>query len=440
MAIGTVLEGIAPPLSLAFMGAGEVLFENLGLIFGVGIAVGLSGGEGIAGLGGGVAYLLLSGIAIKINPENNLGVIAGIIAGLGAAWIYERFSRTKLPEALSFFAGQRWALILTTISAAVVALPVGYLWPAAQAVLSGAGEWMTRSGVWGVAVYGALERLLIPTGLHHFLNGLVLLTFGEYSGATGDLGRFFAGDPSAGFFMAGAYPIKIFALPAACLAMYHEARADARRAIKGLMVTAALTSILTGITEPVEFTFLFTAPILYLAHAGLTGLSFAAAYLLEIRHGFASSAGILEFLVNSYRAENPWLLIPLGLAFGAAYYLIFRWVIRRFRLPTPGRLAGEGVAAELSTMPMADRARWVLQALGGSSNLKTLQACLTRLRITFVDEALADEDKLRDLGASGIIKSTGGVWQVVFGPTSGELAREIKAVIRSSVSGREPAS
>ncbi|MGE5561508.1 MAG: PTS transporter subunit EIIC [Chloroflexota bacterium] len=445
IALGTVL----PPEfgGRAFAAAGQTLFNYLGLIIAVGCAIGLANREGIAGFAAGAMYIIIDGIVKAYNPELNLGVLAGIISAIAAAHFYHRFHAVRFPDYLSFFGGQRFVPIISAFAAVFVGLALAYVGPWLQSGIVSLGNWMAAAGILGVFAYGVIERLLIPTGLHHFLNTIVLLLVGSYAGATGDLGRFFAGDPTAGYFMSGAYAFMLFGLPAACLAMYHEAKPGAKRSVKGLMITAAATSFLTGITEPVEFSFLFTAPVLYLAHTLLAGSSFALNYALRIRHGYASSAGIVEFIANLTRADNGLLIIPIGIAYGVLYYLVFRFLIRRLNLATPGRLAEEaGMDAALAANPPAlagapaaagaapasltERAAGVIAALGGRDNLTGVDSCLTRLRIGLDDESLVDEDGLKRLGALGIVKMGQGAWQVVFGTVSDALRHEMKQILR----------
>ncbi|MHB9146424.1 MAG: PTS transporter subunit EIIC [Symbiobacteriia bacterium] len=346
LAIGFLLKGFWPLGANALNWAGTGLFNYLGLVFGVGIAVGLAGGDGIAGLAATVAYVIMDAIARGMNPQASVSVLIGLIAGLMAGPLYVRFHKTRLPEALAFFGGKRSVPIITAVVAVPVGLIVGAIAPAVQGVLTGAGNWMAGSGVLGVAVYGLVERALIPTGLHHILNGVVLLLQGTFTNAAGevfhgDVARFFAGDPTAGYFMSGAYLVTLFGLPAAALAMYHEARPEHRAGIKGLMITGALTSMLTGITEPVEFSFLFTAPVLYVVHVFYYGLAYVTTYLLHIRAGFGSASGLVEYVLNLHLSQNGWLILPLSVVFGALYYGTFRLLIRTLNLATPGRGADD---------------------------------------------------------------------------------------------------
>ncbi|BAD39335.1 PTS transporter subunit EIIC [Symbiobacterium thermophilum] len=323
--------------------AGDAVFSNLPLLFAVGLSVSLAKDSGVAGLSGVVAYFVMTNVAVTINAEINMGVLAGLIAGILAANMYGRFKDTKLPDYLGFFGGRRFVPIVTAGAATVLGLIFGFIWPPIQHGIGAVGNWMTAAGAIGVGVFGLLNRLLIPLGLHHVINSIVWFMFGEFQKpdgtvATGDLWRFFAGDPSAGFFMAGWFPIMMFGLIGAAFAMTHAARPENRKRVGGIMLSAAFTSFLTGITEPIEFAFMFVAPLLYAIHAVLAGTSMAIAQLLDIHHGFTFSAGLIDFVLNyGIASDNAWLLIPIGLVYGVVYYVVFRWVIVRFNIPTPGR-------------------------------------------------------------------------------------------------------
>lgn len=426
LALGNVIPipAIAGPLEAA----GQLLINNIGLIFAVGLAIGLADDASIAGFTGAISYVIITGIAALGNEGTglDLGVLGGILAALTAGLLYNRFHQVQFHPFLSFFAGRRFVPIIASVVSVPVGIGLGLIWPGLQQGIGALGEWVFSAGGLGVAIYGALERLLLPLGLHHALNAFVLAVMGEFNAGVevvrGEVFRFLAGDPSAGFFLAGAYPIKLFALPAACLAMYRAALPANRSKVKGLLVAAAATSVLTGITEPVEFAFLFTAPLLYGFHVVFTGLSFWLGKFLGFRHGFGSSAGILEYILNLHLADRAWLLLPLGLGFGVAYYFVFYSLITKLRLPTPGRLEGE--AAALAADPSTAQA--ILAALGGKDNIVRLNCCLTRLRLVVKDAALVDRDSLMGLGSAGII-GQGETLQVVVGPIADELTQLIKS-------------
>lgn len=425
LALGNVIP--VPAIAQPLEAAGQLLISGMGLIFAVGLAIGLADDASIAGFTGAISYVIITGIAALGSGEAglDLGILGGILAALTAGLLYNRFHTVKFHPFLSFFAGRRFVLIIASLVSVPVGLALGLVWPGLQQAIAAAGRWVFSAGGLGVAIYGALERLLLPLGLHHALNAFVLAVMGEFNSGgqviRGEVFRFLAGDPSAGYFLAGAFPIKLFALPAACLAMYKAALPANRAKVKGLLVAAAATSILTGITEPVEFAFLFTAPLLYGFHVLLSGASFWLCKLLGFCHGFGSSAGILEYFLNLHLAERAWLLLPLGLALGALYYLVFYTLITKLGLPTPGRLGDE------ASVLKADRetALALLAALGGGDNLARLNCCLTRLRVVVRDPGLVDRERLLALGAAGVV-GQGEALQVVVGAIADELAQLLK--------------
>ncbi len=336
--------------------AGDAIFANLPLLFAVGVAIGMARkADGSTALAAVVGYLVFKGVGDAMSPfvldppaegqEQeliNYGVLGGIVMGLLSAYLWQRYHRIKLPAYLAFFGGRRFVPILTSLVAIVVSVLMSLVYPAFDAGITNLGEWVTENSVLGGFVYGTLNRLLIPLGLHHILNNPPWFVFGEYTNAAGevfhgDIPRFLAGDPTAGAFMTGFFPIMMFALPAAALAIWHEARPAQKKAVGGIMLSAALTSFLTGVTEPLEFAFMFVAFPLYILHALLTGTSLALVNALGIKDGFGFSAGLFDYLLNWNIATNPGWLIPIGLAYAAVYYALFRFVIRRWNLKTPGR-------------------------------------------------------------------------------------------------------
>jgi len=251
----------------------------------------------------------------------------------------------KLPPYLAFFGGRRFVPIITGLTAVVLGTIFGIIWHWPGAWINSFGKWIVDNGDTGAGVYGVINRLLLPFGLHHIPNSLVWFQFGEYNGKTGDLNRFFAGDPNAGTFMSGFFPIMMFALPAAALAIVHTARPERRKAIGGIMIAAALTSFLTGVTEPIEFAFLFVAPVLFVVHALLTGLSMVIVNLLGVHDGFSFSAGAIDYLLNFTKAQRPLLILLVGAVYAVVYYFLFRFLIIKLDLKTPGR-EPEGVSDE----------------------------------------------------------------------------------------------
>lgn len=348
--------------------AGNALFANLPLLFAVGVAIGWAKkADGSTALAAVVGYLVFKGVGdamslqvldqpTKPGAKPNLidyGVLGGIVSGLVAAILWQRFYRTKLPDYLAFFGGRRLVPILTSIAMMLISVVMAFVYPAFDSVLTSVGHWTAENGALGGFVYGTLNRLLIPLGLHHIVNSFVWFVLGDFTNAAGevihgDLHRFFAGDRSAGQFMTGFFPIMMFALPAAALAIWQEARPEQRKVVGGIMLSTGLTAFLTGITEPLEFSFMFIAWPLYVVHAVLTGTSMALCNALGIHQGFSFSAGAIDMGLNWGKAQNPLLLVAIGLGYAVVYYVLFRFVIRRWNLRTPGREApGEDASTGL---------------------------------------------------------------------------------------------
>ena len=448
-------------LNLPILGAaGQAIFDNLGLLFAVGVAVGLAReNHGAAGLAAVVAYLVttqgaqvfitppaallaltgqaqsLAIEAFKQNELRTLTVPAGILCGLLGGTLYNRFHRISLPAYLAFFGGRRFVPIVSGVSALVLAAAFGLEWQHIELGMDGVSRAVLAAGPWGLFGYGVLNRILIVTGLHHVINSMAWFVLGNYHGHTGDLNRFFAGDPTAGTFMAGFFPVMMFGLPAACLAMYHTALPGRRRAVAGLLASIALTSFLTGVTEPVEFSFMFLAPALYAVHAVLTGFAFVIMNALHVRLGFGFSAGLFDYVLNYKFASHPLLLLPVGAAYFGLYYGIFRFAIVRFDLKTPGREDADGTAPAAATAASAggaaDRARSYITALGGAANLESVSACTTRLRLIVRTQETIDVAALKRLGARGVVKPSATALQVVVGPTADQLASEIREAMAS---------
>ncbi|WP_221355875.1 PTS transporter subunit EIIC [Streptomyces beigongshangae] len=346
-----------------FATAGDAVFANLPLLFCVGIAIGFAkksdGSTALAALVGFLVYKnVLTAFPIteaKVQDGadvaatyNDPKVFGGIIMGLIAAVTWQRFHRTKLPDWLGFFNGRRLVPILMAFIGTAVGVFFGLVWEPVGDVITDFGEWMTGLGSVGAGIFGAINRALLPVGMHQFVNTVAWQEIGSYTDSAGavwhgDLPRFFHGDPTAGQFMTGFFPIMMFALPAAALAITHCARPERRKAVGGMMVSLALTSFVTGITEPIEFAFMFIAPLLYVIHAILTALSMAITWALGVHHGFSFSAGAIDYFLNWNLATKPWLIIPIGLVFAAIYYVTFRFAIIKFNLTTPGREPEEEV-------------------------------------------------------------------------------------------------
>jgi PTS system N-acetylglucosamine-specific IIC component len=433
--------------------AGDAIFSNLGLLFAIGVAVGLAReNHGAAGLAGVVAYFVAAKgteVLIAAPPDVGAGLVAahrdlvvaaykarqisklsvplGILSGVLGGALYNRYSNVKLPSYLAFFAGRRFVPIVAGGAGLVMAFAFGLGWPVVERAMDAVSHGVIESGSLGLFVYGILNRLLIVTGLHHILNNVAWFLVGDYNGVTGDLKRFFAGDPAAGMFMAGFFPVMMFGLPAACLAMYHAARPERRRAVSGLLMSMGLTSFLTGVTEPIEFTFMFLAPALYAVHAVLTGAAMVTMDLLGAKLGFGFSAGFFDYALNFGKATHPLYLVPVGAVYFALYYGLFRYFIVRFDLRTPGREPEEVAASAPAAAPgTAGEADAFIAALGGAANLREVDACTTRLRLVLGDRGRVDAAALKRLGARGTVAVGDNGFQVVVGPVADQLAGDIR--------------
>lgn len=446
--------------------AGNALFANLPMIFAVGIAIGLTGDAGAGALSGLVGFLVFMGVwnvtipqkAGAPDPAYSMGVLSGILTGLVAAWLYRRFHDIRLPDYLAFFGGKRFVPIITAFVCLILGLIFGWIWVPIQAVINAMGQGIVNLGAIGTGIYGFLNRLLIPLGLHHVLNSYVWFELGSFHGpkglVNGDLNRYFAGDPTAGNYMAGFFPVMMFGLPGAAFAMIR--RANFPKVAAGILLSAAFCSFLTGVTEPIEFAFIFVAPVLFVIHALLTGLSLVICNLLQIRIGFGFSAGLIDYVINFTKANsnNAWMVIPLGAIYFAVYYFLFSTCIKIFNIGTPGRgeertgLSADWILPESQRGPRvakngtgavavsekADQdtvlAAQVLEALGGRTNLESVEGCITRLRLFVKEPEQIDEARLKSLGASGVIKR-GKIVQVVMGTQSDRIAERIKRLMKA---------
>lgn len=455
-------------LGLPWMaGAGQAIFDNLAILFALGIAVGLTGGAGAAGLAAIVGFLVFEAVFNTFGSELaeegtapivNMGVLAGIIIGLTTAGLYRRYSDIRLPDYLAFFGGKRFVPIITALAALVLGAGFGFVWPVVGGWIDALGQALVGLGAVGTGLYGFFNRLLIPLGLHHVINTYIWFQLGSFEGASGEIDRFFAGDPEAGSFLAGFFPIMMFGLPAACLAMIRHAHQ--RKVAVGILGSAAFASFLTGITEPIEFAFLFVAPVLFLVHAVLTASAMVVTTLLGIQIGFGFSAGAIDYALNfsATNTDRPLLLLLVGLAYGVVYYVVFSFFIKRFDLATPGRGGAEGTGGADWILPESQRgtakgseessggageaaageerdpddalAEDALAALGGRENVESVEGCITRLRCVVSEPESVDEARLKGLGASGVIKR-GQVVQVVMGTQSDRIAERMNRQLKT---------
>ncbi|NYI08164.1 PTS transporter subunit EIIC [Allostreptomyces psammosilenae] len=327
--------------------AGGAVFANLSLLFCIGVAIGFAKkADGSTALAAVVGYLVFNNVLTAFpddegNPQNP-GVLGGIVVGLITAVVWQRYHRTKLVDWLGFFNGRRLVPMQMALIGLVLGILFGLLWGPIGTGLENFGDWLIGLGALGSGIFGFINRLLIPIGMHQFVNTFLWFQVGDFTNAAGevvhgDIARFYAGDPEAGIFMTGFYPIMMFGLPAAALAITHCARPERRKEVGGLMLSVALTAFVTGVTEPLEFSFMFVAPLLYGLHAVLTGISMAVTWALGIKDGFTFSGGLIDYGLAWSNATQPWMIIPVGLVFAVVYYLVFRFAITRFNLPTPGR-------------------------------------------------------------------------------------------------------
>ncbi|WP_034766084.1 glucose-specific PTS transporter subunit IIBC [Rossellomorea vietnamensis] len=449
--------------------AGGIIFGNLALLFAVGVAIGLAGGEGVAGLAAIVGFLIMNvtmgtveGLGIpdvtgdNVDPAFALvlgiptlqtGVFGGIIVGILAASMYNRFYQIELPSYLGFFAGKRFVPIATAASSVVLGLLMLLIWPPIQDGLNTFSNFMLgENRALAAFVFGVIERSLIPFGLHHIFYAPFWFEFGSYTSAAGDVVR---GDQAifmkqiqdgvqdltAGTFMTGKFPFMMFGLPAAALAIYHEAKPERKAVVGGIMASAALTSFLTGITEPIEFSFLFVAPVLFGIHCIFAGLSFLTMHLLNVKIGMTFSGGLIDYilfgLINPQ--TNAWIVIPVGIVFAFIYYFGFRFAIRKFNLMTPGREDVDEDDAPASSA--GDLPYNILDAMGGQENIAHLDACITRLRVSVNDVKQVDKNRLKKLGASGVLE-VGDNIQAIFGPKSDTIKSQMQDIIRGKAPRR----
>ncbi|MCW8334699.1 PTS glucose transporter subunit IIBC [Vibrio paucivorans] len=419
--------------------AGGSVFGQMALIFAIGVALGFTNNDGVAALativGYGIMTATLSVMAGVMGVEAiDTGVLGGILVGAVAAWAFNRYYKIQLPEYLGFFAGKRFVPIVTGLFAIILGLVLSVIWPPIGSVIDSFSDWAAyQNPALAFGIYGFIERLLIPFGLHHIWNVPFQFQAGEFVNAAGqvfngEIPRYIAGDPTAGNF-AGGYFFKMYGLPAAAIAIWHSARPENRVKVGGIMLSAALTSFLTGITEPIEFAFMFVAPLMYLVHAVLAGLAYPLAIILEMKHGYSFSAGFIDYIVLSANSTKFWLFPVVGALYGVLYYIVFRTMIRVFDFKTLGREdESDNVADAVTGSEMAGE---LVAAFGGKANITGLDACITRLRVSVADTEVVDQDKLKQLGAAGVVVVAGGV-QAIFGTKSDNLKTDMDEWIRNN--------
>ncbi len=438
-------------LALLLIKSGGILIDNMAILFALGVAIGMSKDQhGTAGLAAIISWLTVQtmlGVAVvstimgvpaeevpaafsKINNQ-----FIGILCGLISAGCYNKFYKTEMPDFLGFFAGRRFVPIMTVIVTLIICIPLYFVWPIVYTALVSFGEAIISLDAIGAGIYGFFNRLLIPVGLHHALNSVFWFDVANIS----DINRFWGimeGGVKGvtGMYQAGFFPVMMFGLPGAALAMYHTAKTKNKKIAAGILMSAALCSFFTGVTEPLEFSFMFLAPGLYVVHALLTGISVAVVAALPIRAGFQFSAGFVDWFL-SFKAPfamNPLLLIPIGLAFFVIYYVVFRFMITKFNLKTPGREDDDTASEmkiELSNSDYAAMAKIILEGVGGAANVASIDNCITRLRLEVKDRLLVDEKKIKSSGAAGVIRPGKTSVQVIIGPKVQFVADEFKKLV-----------
>ncbi|WP_303192191.1 N-acetylglucosamine-specific PTS transporter subunit IIBC [Hungatella hathewayi] len=426
--------------------AGGAIIDNMAILFAIGVAVGMADDhEGTAGLAGLVSWLMIqtilsTGVVAMLKGIDAGEVNAafgkidnqfiGILSGIIGSTCYNRFKNTKLPDALAFFSGKRSVAIVTALASLVACLVLFFVWPVVYSALVAFGEAILGLGAVGAGIYGFFNRLLIPVGLHHALNSVFWF---DVAGVN-DLGNFWAGTGTLGVtgqYMTGFFPVMMFGLPAAALAMYHTAKPGKKKVAYGLLLAAAVCSFFTGVTEPLEFAFMFLAPGLYLIHALLTGISLAICALLPVRAGFNFSAGFVDWFLSfkAPMAVNPLFIIPIGLIYGVIYYVVFRFAIVKFNFKTPGREDDDDIDENQVTLANNDYtqvASIILEGLGGKGNIKSVDNCITRLRLEINDYTLVNEKKIKSAGVAGVIRPGKTSVQVIVGTQVQFVADEFK--------------
>ena len=460
LGVGSAKFAVLPPIVSSVMAqAGGAIFGNLPLIFAVSVALGLTAGEGAAALAGVVGFAVLvatMGVMAPLvgyepkmiigMPSIETGVFGGLVIGAVVGFLYKRYSRTQLPTWLGFFSGSRLIPILTAFAAVLTGIVMAFVWPPIGHQIDIFSRWAaTGSPATAFALYGVVERALIPFGLHHIWNAPFFFEVGQYvDPATGnvirgEIYRFTAGDPTAGN-LAGGYLFKMWGLPAAALAIWRTAKPENRAKVGGIMISAAMTSFLTGITEPIEFAFLFVAPVLYAIHAVLAGAAYFVAIELGIHHSTTFSHGLIDFVVLYPNAQRGWWLLWLGPIYALLYFGIFRTAILAWDLKTPGReseeVAGAATGATTGAASAHSMAARLVAAFGGAANIRSLDACITRLRIELKDVSLGNADALKALGATGVLEAGGGM-QAIFGTRSERLKMEMQDYLAGGGTGAE---
>ena len=438
-------------LSNIMEAAGGAVFGNLPIIFAIGVALGFTKNDGVSGLAAIICYgVMLASLGIFATAQGvetkaimginsiDTGIFGGILSGALAAYLFNRYYRITLPTYLGFFAGKRFVPIAASFAAIALGGILSIVWPPIGSVIDDFSIWASQSNpTLAFGVYGFIERLLIPFGLHHIWNAPFFFEVGQYVDPdtqeviTGEIQRYVSGDPNAGN-LAGGYLFKMWGLPAAALAIWHSAKPEKRKLIGSIMISAGLTSFLTGITEPIEFAFLFVAPILYLIHAAFCSVAFMLCIELGIKHGTTFSHGLIDYVVLFPQSHQALWLLIIGPIWAGMYYLAFRSVIHKFNLLTPGREAeNETIAEHTQDNNQGTQAGLLVKAFGGASNISALDACITRLRVGVSNINKVDQAQLKNMGASGVLVIGNNI-QAIFGPLSENMKTDMESFMNNT--------
>ncbi|CUR53532.1 PTS system glucose-specific EIICB component [Serratia symbiotica] len=424
---------------------GGSIFINIPLIFAIGIALGFTNNDGVSALAVVVTYSIMvktievvTPLILHLTKEeiinqhlSDTGILGGIISGIITVYMFKRFFRIQLPECLGFFSGKRFVPIISGMTAIIIGIILSFIWPPIGTLIKVFSQWAAyQDPVIAFSLYGIIERILLPFGLHHIWNVPFQMQIGEFMNSTGqifhgDIPRYMAGDPTAGK-LSGGFLFKMYGLPAAAIAIWHAAKPKNKTKIGSIMISSALTSFLTGITEPIEFSFMFVAPILYIIHSILSCLAFPICILLDIRNGTSFSHGLIDFILLSGNSNKIWLFPLVGILYGLLYYTIFYTLIIKLNLKTPGR---EDNSKNQKKKNKSEMSAALIEAFGGKENIINLDACITRLRVSVFDIKKVNQLNLKKLGAAGVIISGSGV-QAIFGTQSDNLKTDIDEYIR----------
>lgn len=426
-----------------------VVFGNIDLLFTVGAisAFAKNKDKTSAIIAGVLSLMIFKNTMIYFNPDVNMGVFAGIVIGAFTAFIYNKSSVWNTPDMFAFFTGDKFVITLAPLAALLLGSIFAFVWPPIQNVLNSFAIWLGAAGAIGIFLYGVLNRLLIPIGLHHVLNAYIFYEIGSFTASNGDvvkgeIARFMAGDPTAGLFLSMFFVVTMFGLPAACLAMYHTAKKEHKGEIKGIMTANGLTSFVTGVTEPVEFSFMFVGPKLFIAHAILTGLSGVALYFLNVKEGLTFGFSFIDFVVLFNQASNPLMIVVVGVPMAVIYYFVFRYLIIHDDVKTPGReddmILTEEISEEEKNIHLEHSnyrymAKKILENIGGKDNIIEIENCMTRLRVEVKDGSLINDDNIKKTGAKGVVRLSDTSIQIVIGTDVKRIMKHMNELMEDAL-------